>query len=99
MKKTMLFAFSHLNNFFGTHGRIPSVSNFLDLMLSVLSHSESPQHSKIYLQSSETKPETHLYYSKVKDTFFTSFKKAKIWYFLGTKSCLKEKLCLQTTTF
>ena len=30
--------------------------NFLDLMLSSLSHSQSLQHSKTYLQSLETKP-------------------------------------------
>jgi hypothetical protein len=55
----MLFAFSHINNFFDTHGHIPAIFNFLDRMLSALSHSQSPQHFKTYLQSLETKPETH----------------------------------------
>ena len=58
-EKSMFFAFSHFNLFFGTHGHIPAIFNFLDLMLSALSHSQSPQHSKTYLQSLETKPETH----------------------------------------
>ena len=57
--KVCFFAFSHFNNFFGTHGHIPAIFNFLDLKLSALSRSQSPQHSKIYLQSLETKPETH----------------------------------------
>ena len=55
----MFFAFSHFNNFFGTHGHIPAILNYLDLLLSALSHSQSLQHSKSYLQSLETKPETH----------------------------------------
>jgi hypothetical protein len=61
-------------------------------MLSALSHSQSPQHFKTYLQSFETKPETHFIYAKVEETFFTSVKKAKNFSFFGTKSCLKEKL-------
>ena len=46
----MFFAFSHFNNLFGTHDYIPAIFNFLDLMLSALSHSQSPQHPKTYLQ-------------------------------------------------
>ena len=55
----MFFAFSHFNNFFHTHGHIPPIFYFLDLMLSELSHSQSPQHPKTYFQSFETKLETH----------------------------------------
>ena len=40
-----------------------------------------------------------LFYAKVKETFLTSVKKAKTLSFFGTKSCLKEKLWLQTTIF
>ena len=56
---SMFFACSHFNNFFGTHGHIPALFNFFNLMLSALSHSQSPQHSKTYLQRLETKSETH----------------------------------------
>ena len=55
----MFFAFSHLNNFFGTRGHIQAMFNFLEQVLSALSHSQSPQNSIKYLQSLETKPETH----------------------------------------
>ena len=48
----------NFNNFFGTNGHIPAIF-FLDLTLSALSHSQSPQHSKTNLQSLDTKPETH----------------------------------------
>ena len=53
--KSMFFAFYHLNHFFGTHGPIPAILKLLDLILSTLSHSQSPQHSKKYLQCLETK--------------------------------------------
>ena len=55
--KRMFFFFSHFNNFFVTHGHIPSVLNFLDLILSELSHNQSPQHSKTYIQSLKAKTE------------------------------------------
>ena len=58
--RSMFFAFSHFNNFFVTHGHIPAIFNFLDLILSELSHNQSPQHSKTYLQSLKAKTETHL---------------------------------------
>ena len=58
-EKVCFFAFSNFNTFFGTRGHIPAIFNLLDLMLSALSHSQSPQHSKTYLQSLETKLETH----------------------------------------
>ena len=57
-RKSMFFAYSHFNYFFGTHGHIQAIFIFLDLMLSALSYSQSPKHSKTYLQSLETKPET-----------------------------------------
>ena len=38
-----------------------------------------------------------LYYGKVKEANLTSVKKANILSFLGTKSCLTEKLRLQTS--
>ena len=57
-EKVCFSAFYHFNNFFGTHGHITAVINFLDLILSVLLHSQSPQHSKTYLQNLKTKPET-----------------------------------------
>ena len=40
-----------------------------------------------------------LYYGKVMETFLTSVKNAKIMSFLRTKSCLTEKLRLQTSIF
>ena len=57
-EKSMFLAYFHFNNFFVTHGHIPAIFNLLDLTLSELSHSQSPQHSKTYLQNLETKPET-----------------------------------------
>ena len=59
MKKYVFFAFSHFNNFFGTHGPIQAIFIFFDRILSALSHMQSPQHSKTYLQHLETKPETY----------------------------------------
>ena len=97
--KSMFFAFSYFNNFFGTQGHIPAIFNLLDLMLSALSHSQSPQHSKTYLQSLENKPETHFILWQSRGNLFHFSKKAKILYFLGTKSCLKAKLWLQITIF
>ena len=35
--KVCFFAFSHFNKFFGTHGHIPAIFNFLDLIFSALS--------------------------------------------------------------
>ena len=58
-RKSMFLAFSHFNKFYVTHGNIQATLIFLDLMLSALSHRQSPQHSKTYLQSLETKQETH----------------------------------------
>ena len=40
--KFFFSAFSHFNNFFGTHSHLPAIFNFLDLLLSALSHSQSP---------------------------------------------------------
>ncbi len=57
--KSMFIAYSHFNNFFVTHGHIPAIFNFLDITLSELSHSQSPRHSKTYLQKLEIKIETH----------------------------------------
>ena len=57
-KKLKLLAFSHFNNFFVTHGHITAIINLLYLILSELSYSQSPQHSKTYLQSLKIKPET-----------------------------------------
>ena len=67
--KSMLFAFFHFKNFCVTPGHIQATFNFLDLILSELSHGQSPQHSKTYLQSLETKPETHfmLWQSSIKN--------------------------------
>ena len=95
----MFFALSHFHNFVVTHGHIPAIFNFHNLILSELSHSQSPQHSKTYLQCLETKMETHLYYGKVKETYFTPVKNAKMLSSLETKSCLKEKIELQTSIF
>ena len=58
-EKVCFFPFSHFNNFFGTRGKIQAIFNFLEQVLSLLSHSQSPQHSKTYLQCLETKLETH----------------------------------------
>ena len=40
-----------------------------------------------------------LLYGKVKETYFTSVKRAQILSFLRTKSCLTEKISLQTPIF
>ena len=58
-EKSICFVFSNFNNFFGTHGHIPTIFNVLNPMLPALSHMQSPGHSITYLQSLETKPETH----------------------------------------
>ena len=71
-----------------------STFNLVLLMLSAPSHSQSPNHSKIYLQSLETKPETHfILWQSVENLFHFSLS------FLGTKSCLKKKQRLETTIF
>ena len=83
----MFLAFSHFNNFFVTHGHIPAIFNFLDLILSELSNSQSPQHSKTHLQSLETNLETHfilwqsegnLFHFSQKDPNFVIFKDLKL---------------------
>ena len=58
MKK---YVFLHFNNYFGTHGHIPAIFNFLDLILSALSHNQRPQNFKTYLQSFETNMESFFY--------------------------------------
>ena len=58
--KSKFLAFSHFNYFFVIHGYILAISYFLDLILSELSHNQSPQHYKAYLQSLKAKTETHL---------------------------------------
>ena len=78
MKKFFLCFFPHFNNFFGNHGHIPAILNFLDLMLLALSQSQSPQYPKTYIQSLETIPETHFILWPSQGTFFTSVKKAKV---------------------
>ena len=98
--KNVFFAFSHSNNFFGTYGHIQAIFNFLNLMLPALSHSQSPQHSNTHLQSLETRMETHFYImAKSRKSFSLQLKRPTIFSFSGTKSCLKEKLWLQTTIF
>ena len=69
-QKSVFIAFPHFNNFFGTHGHIPAIFLFLDLMLAVPSHSQSPQHSKTYLQSLETKPETYFIFWQSQQNLF-----------------------------
>ena len=56
--KKYVFAYSNTNNFLLL--TVTYQPYFLDLILSELSHSQSPQHSRTYLQSLETKPEAHL---------------------------------------
>ena len=96
--KSVFFAFSHLKYFFVTHGHIPALFNYLDLILSDLSHSQSPLHSKTYLQILETKTETHFTLWQSWGNLGSLYlKRTQILTFSGTKSCLKEKLWLQTT--
>ena len=57
--KSMLFAFFHFKNFFVTPGHIQAIFNFWDPILPELSHSQSPQHSRTYLQNLETNTETN----------------------------------------
>ena len=57
MKKYVFFF--HFNTFVVTYGDKPATFDFLDLILSELSHSQSRQNSKIHLQCLETKLETH----------------------------------------
>ena len=95
--KSMFFVLSHFNNFFGTHGHIPAIFNFWDLMVSALLHSRSPQHSKKYLQSLEIKPDSlFILWQSQGNLFLLQLERPKI---VGTKSCLKKKLWLQTTFF
>ena len=95
----MDLAYSHFKNFFVTHGHIPAIFNLLHLTLSELSHSQRPQHSKTYLQSLKPNRKLVSYYGKVKETNFTSVKKAKMLSFLGTKRCRTEKLILKPLIF
>ena len=80
-EKVCFLAFSHFKYFIVTHGHIPAIFNFVDLILSELSLSQSPQHSKIYLQSWKPNQKLILYCGKVKETYFTLFKKANILVF------------------
>ena len=77
-KKVFFLAFSHFNNFFVTQGQIPAISNFLDLILPELSHNQSLQYSKTYLQSLKAKTETHFIIWScsfwAKDEIFKSFR-------------------------
>ena len=68
--------FPHFNNLFGHITTV--LKKYIPDFISILSHSPIPQHSKTYLQSLET--------------YLTSVKKANILSFLGTKSCLTEKM-------
>ena len=87
----MFLAFSHFNNFFGTHGHIPAIFNFFDLLLSALSHSQSPQHSKKYLQSLETKPWTHFVLWQSQGNFFSlQLKRPKFFNFWGIKAVWRK---------
>ena len=77
-EKSMFLDFSHFNNFFGTHGHIQAIF-FLDLMLSALSQSQSPQHSKTFLQSLDTKPETHFIFRQSRENLLSlQFKRPKV---------------------
>ena len=95
----MYFSFPHFNNFFVTHGHIPAIFMFLDMMLTELSHSQSPNILKHIFKVWKPKQKLILYHGKVKETFFISFKKAKMLKFLGIKSCLTGKIRLQTDFF
>ena len=86
-----VFCFSPLQIFFCKSRSHFCYIYFLDLILSELYHSQSPQHSKTYLQCWETKPETHFMLCQSKETYFTSVKKAKQISSLGPKSCLTRK--------
>ena len=89
--KSMFFAFPHFKNFFGTHGHIPAIFNFWDRMISALSHSQSPQHFKTYLQSLETKPETHFILCQSQGNLFSlQLKRPKFCHFLGLKAVWRK---------
>ena len=98
-EKVCFFAFSHFNNFFGTHGHIPAILNFWDRMLSALSHSQSPQHFKTYLQSLETKPETHFFMPKSRKPFSLQLKRPKFCHFLGLKAVWRKNYGYKTQFF
>ena len=57
--KGIFFAFFHFNSVFVTPGHIQAIFNFWDPITPELSHSQSPQHSRTYLQNLETNMETH----------------------------------------
>ena len=57
--KKYVFCFFHFNNFFVTPGHIQAIFNFQDPILPELSHSQSRQHSRTYLQNLETNTETN----------------------------------------
>ena len=81
-----------LSHVFGIQGHIPAIFNFLDLMLSALSHSQSPHHSKTYLQSLETNRKLILYCEALQDM-------GPIWWPLRwKKSSAKIEICWHPQT-
>ena len=98
MEKSMFFAFSHFKYFFVTHGHIPAIFNFLDLILSQLSHSHIHIHIHIPKHIFEVWKQNQkfiLYYGKVREIYLTSVKKVNILSILGTTICLTDKKRLQ----
>ena len=72
---------------------------FFDLILSELSHSQSSSILKHIFKVWKQKRKLILYYGKVKETYFPSFKAAKQVSFLGTKSYMTKTIELQTSIF
>ena len=58
-KEEKYSSFLPLNDFFNSPWHTPKVSNFIGLILSELSHSQSPHHSRTFHQNYETKQETY----------------------------------------
>ena len=97
--KSMFFALSHFDNFFVTHGHIPAIFNFLDLILSELSHSQSPSILKHIFKVWKPKRKLILYYGKVKETYFTSVKKAQVFIIFKDLKLSDKKTIIKNPNF
>ena len=85
-KKVCFFAFFHFNNFFVTPGHIPAIFDLWDPILSELSHSQSPQHFRTYLQYLETNMETRFIVSQFRKPISIQPKRPKLGNLFGLKA-------------
>ena len=82
----MFFAFSHLNNCFGTCGHIQAMFNFYSKWYQHYHIAKALSIPKYIFKAEKQNRKLISYYDKVEETFFTSVKKAKILSFSGLKA-------------